>query len=101
MVSFRRGSMLRIGDIQSKRPGDGERRIMHFSPQGFFPPGQTLAINLEAHTITLLSDGPTVIVEQKLSVNEMYLFVPILDYFPHYCPYEVLLAYLATKVVTE
>jgi len=93
--------MLRTQDIQIKQLNEGETRISHFSPQGLLPPGQTLAINLETRTISLLSDGPTLIVEQQLSANEMHLFVPILDYFPHYCPYEVFLAYLSTKVVTE
>ena len=65
------------------------------------PPGQTLVVNRETRTISLLSDGPTLIVEQQLSANEMHLLVPILMYFPHYCPYEVFLSYLSTKVVTE
>ncbi len=93
--------MLRTQDIQIKQLNEGETRISHLSPQGLLPPGQTLAINLETRTISLLSDGPTLIVEQHLSANEMHLFVPILDYFPHYCPYEVLLSYLCIKVVTE
>jgi hypothetical protein len=39
-------------------------------------------------------------VEQQLSANEMHLLVPILDSFPHYCPYEILLSHLTIKVVT-
>jgi hypothetical protein len=93
--------MLRTQDIQIKQLNEGETRITHFSPQGLLPPGQTLAINQETRTISLLSDGPTLIVEQHLSATEMHLFVPILDYFPHYCPYEVFLSYLSTKIVTE
>ena len=93
--------MLRAQDIQFKQLNEGETRISHLSPQGLLPTGQTLAINLETRTISLLSEGPTLIVEQQLSANEMRLFVPILEYFPHYCPYEVLLSYLSAKVVTE
>jgi hypothetical protein len=93
--------MLRTQDIQIKQLNEGETRISHLSPQGLLPAGQTLVINFETRTISLLSDGPTLIVEQQLSANEMHLLVPILDYFPHYCPYEVFLSYLSTKVVTE
>jgi len=93
--------MLRTQDIQVKQLNEGETRIFHFSPQGLLPPGRTLAINLETRTMSLLSDGPTLIAERQLSANEMHLLVPILDYFPHYCPYEVFLSYLSTKVVTE
>ncbi len=92
--------MLRTQDIQIKRHKEAVTRISHFSPEGLLPTGQTLVINLETRTISLLSDGPTLIVEQQLSAYEMHLLVPILDYFPHYCPYEVLLSHLSTKVVT-
>ena len=93
--------MLRTQDIQIKQFNEGETRISHLSLQGLLPEGQTLVINLETRTISLLSNGPTLLVGQQLSANEMHLLVPMLDYFPHYCPYEVFLSYLSTKVVTE
>jgi hypothetical protein len=93
--------MLKTEDIQIKPYTEVEAGISHFSPQGLLPPGQTLAVNLETRTISVLSDGPTLIVQQQLSANELHLLVPILDYFPHYCPYEVFLSYLSAKVVTE
>jgi hypothetical protein len=85
--------------IQIKQQKE-ETRISHFSLQGLLPIGQTLVLNSETRTVSLLSDGPLLIVEQQLSANEMYLFVPIIESFPHYCPYEVLLAHLSTKTVT-
>lgn len=87
-------------DIQSKQQLE-ETGISHFSLQGLLPIGQTLFLNPETRTVSLLSDGPMLIVEQRLSANEMYLFVPILESFPHYCPYEVLLAHISTKTVTS
>ena len=69
----------------------------HFSLQDLLPIGQTLALNPETRTVSLLSDGPMQIVEQQLSANEMRLFVPILESFPHYCPYEILLSYIFHK----
>ena len=74
--------MLRTQDTQIERHEEAATRISHFSPEGLLPINQTLVINLETRTIALLSDGPTLIVEQQLSANEMHLFVPILDYFP-------------------
>ena len=92
--------MLRTQDIQIKCHKEVAPSISHFTPDGLLPIHQTLVINLETRMIALLSDGPTLIVEQQLSANEMHLFVPILDYFPHYCTYEELLSHLCTKVVT-
>ena len=92
--------MFRTQDIQTQRHKEKATKISHFSPEGLLPIGQTLVINLETRTISLLSDGPTLIVEQQLSANEMHLLVPTLDFFPHYCPYEVLLSHLSTNVVT-
>jgi hypothetical protein len=91
--------MLKTQDFQTKRHKE-TAKISHSSPEGLLPINQTLVVNLETRTISLLSDGPTLIVEQQLSISELHLLVPILDSFPHYCPYEVLLAHLTTKVVT-
>lgn len=92
--------MLKTSDIQTQRDKEATT-ISHSSPEGLLPVDQTLVINLETRTISLLSDGPTLIVEQQLSINELHLLVPILHAFPHYCPYEVLLSHLITNVVSE
>jgi hypothetical protein len=91
--------MHRTQDIQIKRHKE-ETNISHCSPGGLLPRNQTLVVNLKTRTVSLLSDGPTLIVEQLLSISELHLFLPMLDSFPHYCPYEVLLSHLTTKVVT-
>ncbi len=91
--------MLTTQDIQIKQHKE-ETGISHFSLQGLLQIDLTLVLNPETRTVSLLSDGPTLIVEQQLSANEMYLFVPILESFPHYCPYEVLLSHISTKTVT-
>src|SRR5258707_3146795 len=93
------GVMLKTSDIQIKRHKEAAN-ISHSSPEGLLPINQTLVINLETRTISLLSDGPILIVEQQLSINELHLLVPIIDSFPHYSPYEDLLSHLTTKVVT-
>jgi hypothetical protein len=75
--------------------------ILHISLQGLQPSGHTFALNLGTRTLSLLSDGPLVLMEQQFSVNEMHLLIPMLESFPHYCPYEVLLAYISGKIVTH
>ena len=76
------------------------RRISHLSLPGLLPPSRTLALNLEARTLSLLTEGPTLLMEQQLSVNEMRVIVPLLESYPHYCPYEVLLAHISSNTVT-
>jgi hypothetical protein len=84
---------------QVKRHREEEAKISHFSLQGLMPPDLTLALNLETRTLSLLSNGPQLVREEQFSVNEVSLIVPILESYPHYCPYEVLLAHLSLKHV--
>ncbi len=78
-----------------------ETKIIHLSLPGLLSTDQMLALNLETRTLSLLSDGPTLIMEQQFSVNEMSVLVPILESFPHYCPYEVLLSHISSHTVTS
>jgi hypothetical protein len=96
-----KGEMQTDQIIRLKMLREGETRIVHLSLLGLLPEGRTLALNLEIHTLSLLADGPQIIIEQRFSENEMRMIVPILDFYPHYCPYEVLLAYLSSRVVTQ
>src|SRR5260370_38071367 len=92
--------MHRTQDIQIKRDKE-ETNISHCSPGGLLPRNQTLVINLETRTVSLLSDGHTLIEQQQLSISELRLLVPMLDSFPHYCPFDLLLSHLTTQVVTS
>src|SRR5712692_10347291 len=92
--------MLKIQLAQVKRRKELETKISHLSLPGLLPAGQTLALNLETRTLSLLSDGPLLIMDQKFSLNEISVFVPILESFPNYCPYEVLLSHISSSVVT-
>ena len=78
-----------------------ETTIVHFSLPGLLPSDQKLALNLEMRTLSLMREGPILIQELLFSVNEMQVLVPILDSFPHYCPYEILLASLSSNHVTS
>jgi hypothetical protein len=83
-----------------KRNGKTEIEISYFSLPGLLPGDQLLALNLETRTLSLLSHGPVLIMEQQFSVNEMRVISPILEAFPHYSPYEVLLAHLSSEIVS-
>ena len=93
--------MLKTQTFHIKQRKEVETKISHLSLPGLLPIGHTLALNLETRTLSLLSDGPQLITQQQFSDNEMRLVVPILGSYPHYCPYEVLLAHFSSNVVTE
>ncbi len=78
-----------------------ESKISHFPLLNLLPPGHTLVLNLKTRTLSLLREGPVQVMEQQLSVNEMRVFIPILEAFPHCCPYEILLANLALNTVSS
>jgi len=85
--------------MQIKREREEGIKILHFSLRGLLPTGLTLALNLETRTLSLLADGPQLISEDHFSASEMGLIVPILEAYPYYCPYEVLLAHISSKHV--
>lgn len=89
-----------IHPTHDKRNGKAEIKISYFSLPGLLPGDQLLALNLETRTLSLLSQGPLLIMEQQFSVNEMRVILPILEAFPHYSPYEVLLAHLSSETVS-
>jgi hypothetical protein len=86
--------------MKIKRHKQDEARILHFTLPGLLPADHILALNLETRTLSLLSGGPQLVTDQRFSVNEMRVILPILESFPHYSTYEELLAYLESDVVT-
>jgi hypothetical protein len=80
---------------------EGETKISYFSLRGLLLPDCMLALSPKTRTLLLLADGPRVLVEEQLSVNEYHVLLPILESFPHYCPYEILLAHISASIVTS
>ena len=78
-----------------------ETKISHLSLSDLLPPDRRLVLNLGTRTLSLLTDGPALMMEQQFSGNEMRMLVPLLESYPYYCPYEVLLAHISSNVVTE
>ncbi len=91
--------MQKTQPVRLRRHKEIKTHISHFSLLNLLPPGHILALNLRTRTLSLLSEGPVQIVEQQLSVNEMRVIVPILEAFPHCCPYAMLLSNISSNTV--
>jgi hypothetical protein len=78
--------------------------IRYFSLQGALPEGQTLVMNTALGTLSLLSNGdivPRLLIQQQFTSSELSLLLPLLEQFPHYCPYEVMFASFYNGTITE
>lgn len=78
--------------------------IVHYSLDELLPAGQTLALNVLLGTLVLIANDtpyPRLIAEQQFTPSELSQLVPLLNAYPHYCPYEVLLASFNHRLVTE
>ncbi len=74
-----------------------DETITHFELLDLLPAGQTLALHTRLGTLALLtndpeSSHPVLLVEQQFSGSELSVLIPLLQMYPHFCPYEVLLA---------
>ena len=79
-------------------------KIRYFPLAEALPPGHTLVLNTGLGTLSYLSItdvGPRLIMEQQFTGNEMSVLLPLLELFPHYCPYEVMFASFYNGNVTE
>ena len=77
------------------QPADDE--ILHFTLDNLLPDSHTLALNLTLGTLSLIANSrdnpyPVLLAEQQFTTSEMCVLIPLLKHYPHYCPYEVLLA---------
>jgi hypothetical protein len=69
--------------------------IVHFVLAGLLPQGYILALHRFLGTLshlTLVQEQPRMLGEQPFSNTEVSLLLPLLEQYPHYCPYEVLWA---------
>lgn len=74
-----------------------DEAIMHFSLPDLLPEDQILALNTRLGTLVLLTTSPdiphpTLLAEQQFSSSELSVVIPLLQMYPHFCPYDVLLA---------
>ncbi|MDQ2904266.1 MAG: hypothetical protein M3Y81_12000 [Chloroflexota bacterium] len=78
--------------------------INHFPLKDLLPAGHMLALNTSLGTLSQLScdeSGPRLIAEQQFTTSEVCVLLPLLKSYPHYCPYEILLASFNSGNVTE
>lgn len=69
--------------------------MLYFSIEGTLPAGHTLVLNTRLGTFSYLSRGihrPRLEIQQQFTSSELSLLRPLLELFPHYCPYEVMFA---------
>ena len=72
--------------------------LLHFALEGLLPPAQTLVVNPATRTAMLFSQSPAqairLMAQQNLSPNSVRVLLPLLTAYPHYCPYDTILAHL-------
>src|SRR5260370_1089984 len=78
--------------------------IIHYPLKGLLPSGHMFALNMVLGTLSHLShdsDGALLLAEQQFTTSEICVLKPLLESYPHFCPYEVLLASFNSGNVTE
>ena len=78
--------------------------MRYFLLDGALPEGHTLVMNTQLGTLSYLTNGvarPQLLAQQQLTASELSLLLPLLEQFPHYCPYEVMYASFYNGIVTE
>ena len=81
-----------------------ETDILHFRLKDLLPEGHSLAVHPAHGTVSLLScaEGlPHMLIQQQFTTQELMVLFPLLDAFPYYCPYDVLLAAHSMGYVNE
>lgn len=86
--------------------GEGpQEALLHLTLDGLLPANQVLAVNPSMRTATLFAstadEDAYILAQHHFSPNGMRVLVPLLQAYPHYCPYEVLLASLFSYTPDE
>jgi hypothetical protein len=79
--------------------------LLRFPLEGLLPADQTLVLNLSMRTATLFSapaDGEAqVLSQQRFTPNGIRVLLPLLEAYPRYCPYDVLVASLLSLTLAQ
>ncbi|GCE29442.1 hypothetical protein KDA_49260 [Dictyobacter alpinus] len=70
----------------------GSNAMMPFRLTSLLEPDHVLFFNPKLGTLSHVAPGPEFLEEQQFTVSELCLLIPLLESYPHYCPYEQLLA---------
>jgi len=85
------------------RSQDGES-MRYFALDGALPDGCVLVLNMQIATLSLISNGdkgPCLLAQQQFTASELSLLLPLLELYPHYCPYEAIFASFYNGAVTD
>lgn len=77
---------------RKERYQSGPNAMLSFRLTGLLEPDYVLVFNPQLGTLSVLAPGPDLLEEQQFTVSEICLLIPLLQCYPHYCPYEQLLA---------
>ncbi|HEV2581169.1 MAG TPA: hypothetical protein VGT44_09995 [Ktedonobacteraceae bacterium] len=78
--------------------------MRYFTLDGALPDGRALVLNAQFATLSLISNGderPRLVAQQQFTASELSLLLPLLELYPHYCPYEAMFASFYNGAVTE
>lgn len=82
-----------------------DARYLYFQLAPLLGQGVTLVLDRELGVVSVLlaeDHTPRMVAQQQFTPMEVRLVQPLLEMFPHYCPYEVLLAWFQhSSPVTE
>lgn len=96
-------SLRKVKSAISNMPQDNED-ILHFSLQGLLPPTHSLALNSTLGTLSYLishNDSPRMVMQQQFTDSEIRVLLPLLESYPYYCPFEVLLASFTMGILSD
>lgn len=69
---------------------------------GLFPPNCKLELNAKVRIMSLLCTGsPSILAQEQFTKNEWSILTTLLASYPHYTPYEILLASLTSLSSTD
>ena len=78
--------------------GKPEEEEIHLALPELLPPNHTLVVNPVKRIVVLLYDEPdggaSSVKEQNISPSGIRILIPLLQAYPHSCPYEILLTHL-------
>lgn len=78
--------------------------IRYFALDGALPEGRVIVLNTKLATLSLIANGderPRMLTQVQFTASELSLLLPLLELYPHYCPYEVMFASFYHGVITE
>lgn len=91
-------------DDYQQQSRSGNKEMLYFPLEGTLPVGHTLVLNTALGTLSYLSKGadrPRLEMQQQFTTSELSLLRPLLELFPHYCPYEVMFASFYNGMITD